>query len=96
MPTSSAITTPRITNHSVGSTCPWRSSACPASAVMIGEAITNASTPAASVRSAENCSPSSRRTPNANSSTVSTVNRTISGMASAVMAGQPNEGGSLC
>jgi hypothetical protein len=51
----------------------------PLMAVITGEAIRNARTPAISVRRNENRSPSSRRAPNANTSTVSAVNTKISG-----------------
>ena len=79
MPTTSAIVTPRITNHSSGRTLVRFATTEPLMAVIIGEAIRNARTPAISVRRNENRSPSSRRAPNANTSTVSAVNTKISG-----------------
>lgn len=79
MPTTSAIVTPRITNHSSGRTLVRFVTTEPLMAVIIGEAIRNARTPAISVRRNENRNPSSRRAPTANTSTVSAVNTKISG-----------------
>ena len=71
MPASSAMTTPRITNHRAGSTLPFRGNpGPPIMAVTIGENTSTATTPAASVRGTGTRTPISRHTTNANKSSV--------------------------
>ena len=90
MPTSSAMTTPRKTNHRPGRMpgC-FRETAAPAIAVMIGEAENSAMSAAITVRSGDSVIPISRRRPAARTSTVSTVKNANSGTVRTVTASRP-------
>ena len=87
MPASSAMTTPRITNHRAGSALPFLGNpGPPIMAVTIGENTSTAMIAAASVRSGGRRTPISRRTPNANKSTVRAAPMTSTDQDRAVMA----------
>ena len=87
MPASSAMTAPRITNHRAGSALPFLGNpGPPIMAVTIGENTSTATIPAASVRSAGTRTPISRRTTNANNSSVRAAPMTSTDQDRAVMA----------
>jgi hypothetical protein len=87
MPASSAMTAPRITNHRAGSALPFLGNpGPPIMAVTIGENTSTATIAAASVRSGGTRTPISRRTPNANNSTVRAAPMTSTDQDRAVMA----------
>ena len=87
IPSNSAIATPRITNHTAGRNghLPLRLTIEPPIAVIIGEAKANATIPPISQRSGETRRPSKRRTPNANTGTVTATSITTNGTVSAVI-----------
>ena len=92
IPTSIAMTTPRMTNHRPGSTPGFfADTADPAIAVMIGEAENSAISAAISVRSGDSLIPISRRSAADRSSTVSTVKNANSGMFNAVTTRRPGD-----
>ena len=78
IPTSSAIATPRITNHRAGRNghLPLCLAIEPPIAVMIGDAHASATIPPINARSGERRRPSRRRTPNAYKGTIRTTPRT--------------------
>ena len=87
MPTTSAMTTPRTTNHKAGSTPRlWANAGPPIMAVTTGEKTRNAMMPAASARSTGTRTPIRRRTPNTNSTSASAVPAASSGQYTADMA----------
>ncbi len=87
IPSNSAIATPRITNHTAGRNghLPLRLTIEPPIAVMIGEANANATIPPITQRSGETRRPSKRRTPNANTGTVTATPITTNGTVSALI-----------
>ena len=86
MPASSAMTAPRITNHRAGSALPFLGNpGPPIMAVTIGENTSTATIPAASVRGTGTRTPISRRTTNANKSSVRAAPMTSTDQDRAVM-----------
>jgi hypothetical protein len=91
IPISSAIATPRITNHTAGTNdqLPLCLTSELPIAVTIGEATTNATSPPSSARSGERRRPNNRRTANAYTSTVKTMPMTNTGAETAIIQAPP-------
>ncbi len=87
IPISSAIATPRVTNHTAGRTGPLP--LCLAIAVTIGEAHASATSPPIRARSGDRRRPSKRGTPNAYTATVRATAMTKNGAATAIISARP-------